>query len=125
MVEECIIRHFELFLVYTPTKRLSTRNEEGIDLQAETLVERTLLPAIKFAFHTGFSRCVETGAFHLPRISGFSCLQRSQRARAHHCYVILITMMSKQARDQFWPVKTCKMRCYRVTNALDVSPQYI
>lgn len=29
-----------------------------------------------------------------------------------HCYVILITM-SNQACDQFRPVKTCKMRCYR------------
>jgi len=58
--------------------------------------------------------------FMMRRASGwehFICfaypISRARRDHStRHCYVILITM-SKQPRDQFWPVKTCKMQCYR------------
>lgn len=82
------------YSVHSPTKGWSTRNEEGIDLQAETLVERSLLPAIKFAFHTGFSRCV--GGRFICLAYPVSRTRRDHSARAHHCYVILITMSNRR-----------------------------
>lgn len=93
------------------TKRLSVGNEGHRPSQLSRNTCRAFAASgDKVSFSHRIFAMRREKWFHLFRISGFSGLQRSQRAR--HCYVILITM-SKQTCDQFCSVKTCRMQCYR------------